>query len=59
MTRSPSVENLLREAAPQVLGALVRRFDDFAGSEDAMQEAMLAAATQWPGQGTPENPVGG
>ncbi len=39
-------------AAPQVLAAVVRRFGDFADSEDAVQEAMLAAATQWPLQGT-------
>jgi RNA polymerase sigma factor (sigma-70 family) len=57
--RRPAViEDLLREAAPQVLAAVVRRFGDFAGSEDAVQEAMLAAATQWPAQGTPDNPVG-
>ncbi len=58
MSRPPTVEGLLREAAPRVLGALVRRFGDFADSEDAVQEAMLAATTQWPAQGTPENPVG-
>ena len=51
-------EHLLRELAPQVLGALVRRFRDFAVAEDAVQEAMLAAFTQWPKQGVPENPRG-
>ena len=51
-------EHLLRELAPQVLGALVRRFRDFAAAEDAVQEAMLAAFTQWPKQGVPENPRG-
>lgn len=51
-------EHLLRELAPQVLGALVRRFRDFAAAEDAVQEAMLAAFTQWPMQGVPENPRG-
>lgn len=51
-------ERLLRELAPQVLGALVRRFRDFAAAEDAVQEAMLAAFTQWPKQGVPENPRG-
>jgi RNA polymerase sigma factor (sigma-70 family) len=55
---APSIEDLLREAAPQVLGAVVRRFGDFADSEDAVQEAMVAASTQWPAQGTPDNPVG-
>ena len=50
------LEHLLRELAPQVLGTVVRRFRDFAAAEDAVQEALLAAATQWPAQGTPENP---
>jgi RNA polymerase sigma factor (sigma-70 family) len=56
--RAPHVEDLLREAAPQVLGAVVRRFRDFAEAEDAVQEALLAAAQQWPAQGVPESPVG-
>jgi RNA polymerase sigma factor (sigma-70 family) len=57
--RTPQhTEDLLRDAAPRVLGALVRRYGNFADAEDAVQEALLAAATQWPAQGTPENPVG-
>jgi RNA polymerase sigma factor (sigma-70 family) len=56
--RAEGIEDLLRDAAPQVLAALVRRFGDFAESEDAVQEAMVAAAAQWPVQGTPESPVG-
>jgi RNA polymerase sigma factor (sigma-70 family) len=51
-------EQLLRELAPQVLGAVVRRFRDFAASEDAVQEALIAAALQWPAEGVPENPRG-
>ena len=51
-------ENLLRELAPQVLGAVTRRFGDFAAAEDAVQEALLAAATQWPEEGVPDNPRG-
>lgn len=51
-------EALLRDLAPQVLGAVVRRFRDFAAAEDAVQEALLAAALQWPAQGVPENPRG-
>ena len=51
-------ESLLRELAPQVLGAVVRRFGDFAAAEDAVQEALLAAATQWPRDGLPDNPRG-
>ena len=50
------VEDLLRRFAPQVLGSLVRRYGHFDLSEDAVQEALLAAALQWPEQGTPENP---
>jgi RNA polymerase sigma factor (sigma-70 family) len=52
------IEDLLREAAPRVLAAVVRRFGDFADSEDAVQEAMIDAAGQWPAQGLPENPTG-
>jgi RNA polymerase sigma factor (sigma-70 family) len=51
-------ENLLRELAPQVLGAVIRRFRDFSAAEDAVQEALLAAALQWPVQGVPDNPRG-
>src|ERR1700692_1777037 len=51
-------EHLLRELAPQVLGAVARRFRDFSSAEDAVQEAMIAALTQWPQEGVPENPRG-
>ena len=51
-------EHLLRDLAPQVLGAVVRRFGDFAAAEDAVQEALLAAALQWPRDGVPDNPRG-
>jgi RNA polymerase sigma factor (sigma-70 family) len=51
-------EELLRELAPQVLGAVIRRFGDFAAAEDAVQEALLAAALQWPDEGVPDNPRG-
>jgi RNA polymerase sigma factor (sigma-70 family) len=50
------VEPLLRELAPQVLGALVRRYGSFDACEDAVQEALLAAADQWPAEGVPEHP---
>ena len=61
MTAQPldvSAEHLLRELAPQVLGAVIRRFRDFAAVEDAVQEALVAAAIQWPQEGVPENPRG-
>lgn len=51
-------EPLLRALAPRVLGALMRRHSDFATAEDAVQEALMAAAWQWPQQGLPDNPGG-
>lgn len=50
------MKELFRELAPQVLGALVRRQRDLAACEDALQEALLAAAEQWPSTGLPESP---
>jgi RNA polymerase sigma factor (sigma-70 family) len=51
-------EDLLRRLAPQVLGALVRRYGQFDACEDAVQEALIAGAAQWPARGVPENPHG-
>jgi RNA polymerase sigma factor (sigma-70 family) len=51
-----SVQDLLRDVAPKVLGALLRRYRDFGECEDAVQEALIAAAIQWPTQGVPDNP---
>ena len=53
-----SDEHLLRDLAPQVLGAVVRRFGDFSAAEDAVQEALIAATVQWPEEGVPDNPRG-
>src|SRR2546423_9782285 len=50
------IEALLRQLAPQVLGAVVRRYGHFDTAEDATQEALLAAATQWPSDGIPKVP---
>ena len=58
MTTGPGTEDLLRQLTPRVLGAVVRRYGDFADAEDAVQEALLAAATQWPTEGRPDNPLG-
>jgi RNA polymerase sigma factor (sigma-70 family) len=55
---APSAVDLLRALTPQVLGALVRRHGQFEGCEDAVQEAVLAAAVQWPAEGVPDNPRG-
>jgi RNA polymerase sigma factor (sigma-70 family) len=53
-----TVEDLLRRLAPRVLGAVVRRYGHFDTAEDATQEALLAAALQWPEDGVPDNPLG-
>jgi RNA polymerase sigma factor (sigma-70 family) len=60
VTIETTVEDLLRELAPQVLAALVRRYGhgQFHLCEDATQEALLAAAVQWPGDGIPDSPRG-
>jgi RNA polymerase sigma factor (sigma-70 family) len=50
------IEGLLRQLAPQALGAVVRRYGHFDTAEEATQEALLAAATQWPRDGIPANP---
>ncbi|HEX5053249.1 MAG TPA: DUF6596 domain-containing protein [Planctomycetota bacterium] len=54
----PDTEHRLRELVPRVLGALVRRSGDFAAAEDAVQDALLAAAGDWPRRGVPQNPGG-
>ena len=51
-----ATEGLLRDLAPQVLGAVVRRFGNFADAEDAVQAALVAASATWPTNGQPDNP---
>src|SRR5262245_23608106 len=58
LTEKSRVEDLLRDLAPQVLGALARRFGDFSGAEDAVQEALIAASERWPRDGIPAEPRG-
>lgn len=58
MTGPDGIEDLLRTYAPQVLGVLVRRYGTFDTCEDAVQEALIAAARQWPEEGVPDNPRG-
>jgi RNA polymerase sigma factor (sigma-70 family) len=58
VTTGPLAEDLVRRHAPQVLGVLVRRYGQFDACEDAVQEALIHAAAQWPAQGVPENPHG-
>jgi RNA polymerase sigma factor (sigma-70 family) len=57
VTGRPATGDLLRDLAPRALGAVVRRYGHFADAEDAVQEALLAAATTWPADGTPDNPL--
>jgi RNA polymerase sigma factor (sigma-70 family) len=58
VTPDRAVEDLLKELAPQVLGVLARRYGQFDACEDAVQEALLEAATQWASSGRPANPRG-
>ena len=58
MTDRRGVEGLLRELAPRALGTVVRRYGHFADAEDAVQEALVAAAASWPADGVPESPLG-
>jgi len=58
VSSATDVADLLRELAPQVVGALVRHYGGFDTCEDAVQEALLAAAVQWPTEGLPANPKG-
>jgi RNA polymerase sigma factor (sigma-70 family) len=58
MTHAGDIGDLLREHAPQVLGALMRRYGQFDACEDAVQEALLAAALRWPVDGVPDRPRG-
>ena len=58
MKKDKQVEGLLRELAPRVLGVLVRRHGRFDECEDAVQEALVAAAIRWPDGGVPDNPYG-
>ncbi len=53
-----TVEEVWRDEAPHVLGALVRRYGDLDAAEDAAQEALLAASQQWPVDGVPDHPRG-
>jgi predicted RNA polymerase sigma factor len=48
------VEDLLRSLAPKVLGALVRQHHSFDLCEDAVQDALVEAAAQWPERGIPD-----
>ena len=57
MTGEADAEGLLRELAPQALGVVGRRYGNFADAEDAVQEALVAAATTWPSEGRPDNPL--
>jgi len=53
------IEDLLRELAPQVLCAAVRRFGNLNAAEHAVQEALLAAVMHWPTAGCPTSRAAG
>ncbi len=55
---APEVEHLLRHAAPDALGVLLRRGEPFADAEDAVQDAVVVALGSWPAGGVPDRPVG-
>jgi RNA polymerase sigma factor (sigma-70 family) len=57
-TEHTALEDLLRELAPQVLGVIMRQFGGLDVAEDAVQEALIAAAKHWPADGVPGNPRG-
>lgn len=56
--RPTELDDLLKQLGPQVLGVLVRRGDDFAAAEDAVQEALVEAFRRWPDEGLPDQPKG-
>ena len=56
MIADPPVEDQLRDLAPQVIGSLTRQSGDFDAAEDAVQDALIAAADHWSREGIPENP---
>jgi RNA polymerase sigma factor (sigma-70 family) len=58
VTDHDGVDGLLRELAPRALGAVVRRYGHFDDAEDAVQEALLAAATSWTADDVPDSPLG-
>jgi len=58
VTTPSATEGLLRDLAPQALGAVVRRFGNFADAEDAVQDALIVAIEKWPVGGVPDNPLG-
>ncbi len=56
-TEAVGIEDLLRTLAPQVVGALTRKYRDFDTAEDAVQEAMIIALERWPRDGIPTEPA--
>ena len=58
MSERSATEDLLRDLAPQVLGVMMRRFGGLDAAEDAVQDALIAAATHWPAGGVPDSPRG-
>ena len=51
------VDAIYRAESRRVLATLIRLLGDFDRAEEAMHDAFAAAATQWPRDGIPRNPV--
>ncbi|WP_236884239.1 RNA polymerase sigma factor [Devosia sp. A16] len=56
MTPQLDIEAVWRTESRRVLATLIRLLRDFDRAEEALNDAFLAAAEQWPRQGIPANP---
>ena len=52
-----TVATLYRQESRRVFSTLVRLLGSFDAAEEALHDAFVAAAEQWPSQGVPANPV--
>lgn len=53
---APDLESVYEAESRHVLATLIRLLGDFELAEDALHEAFVAAADQWPRAGIPRNP---
>jgi RNA polymerase sigma-70 factor (ECF subfamily) len=51
-----AVEAVYRAESRRVLATLIRLLGDFDLAEEALHDAFIAAAEQWPSEGVPQNP---
>ena len=52
-----AAEHAAREHYSRVLASLAAQFRDVTAAEDALAESLVAALTQWPQSGVPDNPA--